>query len=68
MVEPGLGAYSASKAGVVQLGKMLARQWVRHGINVNMLCPDYVKTELNGEWFEKAKPARGRSAGSIGVG
>lgn len=52
VVEPGLGAYSASKAGVVQLGKVLAREWVRSGINVNMLCPGYVKTELNDEWFD----------------
>lgn len=51
-VEAGLAAYSASKAGVVQMGKVLAREWVRQGINVNMLCPGYVKTELNADWFE----------------
>lgn len=51
-VEPGLSAYSASKAGVVQLGRVLAREWVRKGVNVNMLCPGYIHTEINAEWFD----------------
>jgi NAD(P)-dependent dehydrogenase (short-subunit alcohol dehydrogenase family) len=51
-VEPGLAAYSASKAGVFQMGKVLARDWVRMGINVNMICPGYIKTEMNDTWFE----------------
>ena len=53
-VEPGLSAYSASKAGVVQLGRVLAREWVRKGVNVNMLCPGYIRTEINADWFESA--------------
>ncbi len=52
IVEPGLAAYSASKAAVQQLGKVLARDWVRQGINVNSICPGYVRTELNSEWFD----------------
>jgi NAD(P)-dependent dehydrogenase (short-subunit alcohol dehydrogenase family) len=48
---PGLAAYSASKAGVVQLGRTLAREWMRKGININMISPGYIQTELNEEWF-----------------
>jgi NAD(P)-dependent dehydrogenase (short-subunit alcohol dehydrogenase family) len=55
---PGLAVYSASKAGVVQFGKVLARDWVRHGINVNMICPGYVRTEINGDWFDTEGGAR----------
>ncbi len=55
---PGLAVYSASKAGVVQFGKVLARDWVRHGINVNMICPGYVSTEINGDWFDTEGGAR----------
>ena len=51
-VSAGLAAYAASKAGVLHLGKVLARDWVRMGINVNMICPGYVKTEINAAWFE----------------
>ena len=52
VVEAGLSAYSATKAGVIQLGKVLAREWVRQGINVNMICPGYIRTELNAAWFD----------------
>lgn len=49
---PGLGAYAASKAGLSQLGRTLAREWLNKGINVNMMLPGYIKTELNDAWFE----------------
>lgn len=51
-VAPGLGAYSATKAAVTQLGRVLARDWANKGINVNMICPGYVITDINGKWFD----------------
>jgi NAD(P)-dependent dehydrogenase (short-subunit alcohol dehydrogenase family) len=51
---PGLTAYGVSKAGVVMLGRCLAREWARHHINVNTLCPGFFKTDLNEAWFETA--------------
>ncbi len=48
----GLAAYCASKAGVQMMGRALAREWMNRGINVNMLCPGFIQTELNSEWFE----------------
>ena len=51
-VLPGLTAYVTSKAATAHMGKSLAREWARKGINVNVLCPGYIKTELNDEWFE----------------
>jgi NAD(P)-dependent dehydrogenase (short-subunit alcohol dehydrogenase family) len=50
-VEPGLAAYSATKAAVLQMGKVLAREWARKGINVNSVLPGYIVTEINSEWF-----------------
>ncbi len=50
-VEPGMAIYSASKAAVLQMGKVLAREWARHGINVNSVLPGYIVTEINGDWF-----------------
>ena len=50
-VLPGLAAYCASKAAVLQLGKVLAREWANRGINVNIVCPGYIETELNADWF-----------------
>lgn len=51
-VSPGVAVYSATKAGVQQLGRVLARDWARQGINVNSICPGYIRTELTGEWFD----------------
>jgi NAD(P)-dependent dehydrogenase (short-subunit alcohol dehydrogenase family) len=49
-VLPGLAAYCASKAAVLMLGKVLAREWAGRGINVNIVCPGYIETELNADW------------------
>lgn len=50
-VLPGLSAYNASKAAVGMLTKALAREWARHHIAVNALCPGYVETDINNDWF-----------------
>jgi NAD(P)-dependent dehydrogenase (short-subunit alcohol dehydrogenase family) len=47
----GDAAYGASKAGVVHLGRQLAREWARLGINVNTVQPGYILTEIDAEWF-----------------
>jgi NAD(P)-dependent dehydrogenase (short-subunit alcohol dehydrogenase family) len=52
MVTPGTAAYSASKAAVSHMGRLLAREWARSGPNVNMLSPGYIRSELAGDWFE----------------
>ena len=49
---PGLVAYAASKAGVVQAGRTLAREWARAGINVNTVSPGYISTAINDAWFD----------------
>lgn len=43
---PANPAYSASKAGLVQLTKTLAMKWGRNGIRVNSLAPGMVPTKL----------------------
>ncbi|MEY4721859.1 MAG: 1,6-dihydroxycyclohexa-2,4-diene-carboxylate dehydrogenase [Pseudomonadota bacterium] len=43
--------YAATKAGLAHLGRQLAREWVRQGINVNTLEPGWIATEINAEWF-----------------
>jgi len=50
-VLPGIAAYCASKAGVLMLGKALAREWANRGINVNSICPGFIETELNHEFL-----------------
>lgn len=40
-------AYGATKAAVAHLGRNLAREWARKGINVNIVQPGYAETEIN---------------------
>ena len=54
-VLPGVTAYCVSKAGLAMMTQCLAREWARKEINVNALCPGYVETELNDEWFASEK-------------
>jgi NAD(P)-dependent dehydrogenase (short-subunit alcohol dehydrogenase family) len=54
-VLPGTTAYCVSKAGLAMMTQCLAREWARKGINVNAICPGFIETELNDEWFASDK-------------
>jgi NAD(P)-dependent dehydrogenase (short-subunit alcohol dehydrogenase family) len=44
---PGLGAYAASKGGVIALTRVLALENVRHNVRVNAIAPGYFRTDMN---------------------
>lgn len=44
---PGLGAYAASKAGVIAMTKVLALENVRRRLRVNVIAPGYFRTDMN---------------------
>lgn len=46
---PASSVYSATKAAVRHLGRSLAREWARRGINVNIIQPGYFDSEMTGE-------------------
>lgn len=48
----GVAPYAISKAGVVQLTKVLALELARFQIRVNALAPGYVATDMNAEFLE----------------
>jgi len=42
-----IGVYCMTKAAVVHMTRAQAHEWGRHGINVNAICPGYIRTEIN---------------------
>jgi NAD(P)-dependent dehydrogenase (short-subunit alcohol dehydrogenase family) len=46
-----LSVYCMSKAAVVQMTKAMALEWARYGINTNAICPGYIETEFNREYW-----------------
>jgi len=51
-------AYCSSKAGVVNLTRVLAIEWARYGIRVNAVCPTFVETPLVIPYFERHPEVR----------
>jgi NAD(P)-dependent dehydrogenase (short-subunit alcohol dehydrogenase family) len=57
VVEPGQGAYAATKAGTVQLARTLAAELGEQGVRVNAIAPGVVETPLTAqiqkspEWY-----------------
>jgi NAD(P)-dependent dehydrogenase (short-subunit alcohol dehydrogenase family) len=51
-VEPGLGAYSAAKGGVITLTRSTAADFGRDGIRCNCICPGYVDTGMAGRYLD----------------
>lgn len=44
---PGQGIYSVSKAGLIMLTRVLARELGPHAIRVNCICPGVIKTDFS---------------------
>ena len=47
-----MAPYNASKAGLIHLTRALAMEWARHGIRVNAICPGYIETEMNSDFWK----------------
>ena len=43
----GLGLYSVSKSALIQLSKVLAREWGQYNIRTNAICPGLIETKFS---------------------
>jgi NAD(P)-dependent dehydrogenase (short-subunit alcohol dehydrogenase family) len=50
--ERGIGAYSASKHGVVGLTRTAALDYIGQGVRINAVCPGATRTRLLANWFQ----------------
>jgi NAD(P)-dependent dehydrogenase (short-subunit alcohol dehydrogenase family) len=53
--DPGLGAYSVSKAALNMLNKVMAKEWGTDGIRVNAVSPGLIKTKFSQALWENPK-------------
>jgi NAD(P)-dependent dehydrogenase (short-subunit alcohol dehydrogenase family) len=58
MTQKGTAPYSASKAALIHLTRVLASEWVRHGIRVNALAPGYIMTDMAEGFFATPRGAK----------
>lgn len=58
-VVPGQAVYAATKAGISQMTKSLAREWGKNGIRVNCVAPGSIPTAINASIY--ADPAVDRA-------
>ena len=47
-----IGVYCMTKAAVVHMTRAQATEWGRYGINVNAICPGYIRTEINEDYWD----------------
>jgi NAD(P)-dependent dehydrogenase (short-subunit alcohol dehydrogenase family) len=53
--ERGIGAYSASKHGVVGLTRTAALDYIGQGVRINAVCPGATRTRILANWFQDPK-------------
>jgi NAD(P)-dependent dehydrogenase (short-subunit alcohol dehydrogenase family) len=65
------GIYSVTKAGLIMLTKVMAREWGRQGVRVNCICPGVIKTQLSQALWEDEQRlksfAASKALGRIGT-
>jgi 2-deoxy-D-gluconate 3-dehydrogenase len=64
---PAIGAYSVAKAGVLNLTQVLAQEWARAGVRVNIISPGWIRTDVN-EAFSTSPRASEQISSDVPLG
>lgn len=62
LAHPDHAPYAASKGGLNQLLRVMAREWARSGVTVNGVAPGYVETGLTRTYLEREGVREGLTA------
>ena len=53
LAHPHHGPYAATKGGLNQMLRVMAREWARHGVTVNAVAPGYIETDLTKDYLDR---------------
>lgn len=53
LAHAGHAPYAATKGGINQLMRVMAREWAPHGVTVNAVGPGYVETDLTRSYLDR---------------
>ena len=53
LAHPHHAPYAATKGGMNQLLRVMAREWARYGVTVNAVAPGYIETDLTRDYLAK---------------
>jgi NAD(P)-dependent dehydrogenase (short-subunit alcohol dehydrogenase family) len=53
LAHPHHGPYAATKGGMNQMLRVMAREWAPHGVTVNAVAPGYIETDLTKDYLDR---------------
>jgi NAD(P)-dependent dehydrogenase (short-subunit alcohol dehydrogenase family) len=53
LAHPHHGPYAATKGGMNQMVRVMAREWARYDVTVNTVAPGYIETELTRSYLDR---------------
>ena len=53
LAHPHHAPYAATKGGMNQMLRVMAREWARHGVTVNAVAPGYIETDLTKDYLDR---------------
>jgi gluconate 5-dehydrogenase len=59
LAHPHHAPYAATKGGMNQMFRVMAREWAQYGVTVNAVAPGYIETDLTKDYLDKGSNRQG---------